>query len=205
MGELHQVFVQEGDPEFWLSPREALQQYMEHMNKLDVYTWIRKGVEDQLLLASGNYAYSRMNGLIPVEEAWAKAKYGEGGHLLHPSGLVAEGPNPITCFADFRHIPEIQYVREISGRSLVPFTPVLVRVKRPSIKVPPYNHRSETEQVKIRDAAFDTILHNDKDIPHLHAQIEDVIRRAMAGDIPPNPWREEYVIPDRKPEEGYAP
>jgi hypothetical protein len=188
------VFVQQGDPEFWLSPREALQQYLEKMNMLDVYTWIRKGVEDQLLLATGRWGYSRMRGLVRADEEDFE-------------GVVSLGRSEtaITCFADFRHIPEVQYVRELAARSLVPFTPILVRVKRPSIPVPPYNHRSETEQVKIRDAAFDAIVNNDQDLPHLYGQIDHIIHLAKTGKIPPNPWQENYVIQNRQPEEGYAP
>jgi hypothetical protein len=189
------IFVQEGDPEFWLSPREALQMYLEQMNKLDVYTWIRKGIEDQLFLATGRWGYSRMRGLVRADDE----DFGETKSIGH------ERQNAVTCFADFRHISEVQYVRDLAAHSLVPFRPVLIRVKRPSIPAPPYDHRSEIEQTKIRDAAFDAIVHNDQDLPHLYAQIDSIIRRAMAGEIPPNPWREEYVIADRKPEEGYAP
>jgi hypothetical protein len=182
------VFVQEGDPEFWLSPREALQIYLEKMNTLDVYTWVRHGVNTHHFLSSGKYDYNRMKGLIPVDRTTPK----RDSHFL-------------TCFADFRHIPEIQYVREYSERPDVSVFPILIRVKRPSIPVPPYNHRSETEQVKIRDAAFDAVVHNDRDLSYLYAQIDNVIQRAKAGDIAPNPWRESYVIADRRPEEGYAP
>jgi hypothetical protein len=191
----YNVFVREGDPEFWLSPREALQQYLEKMNQLDVYTWIRKGIEDQLLLATGRWSYNRMRGLVRADDPEADSR----------TMIDRSSQHAVTCFADFRHIPEVQYIRDLADRSLVPFKPVLIRVKRPSVPVPPYNHRSETEQVKIRDAAFDAVVHNDKDLPYLYAQVDDVVRRAMAGDLPPKSWREEYVIADRKPEEGYAP
>jgi len=192
------VLVQESDPDFWLSPREALQQYLEKMNQLDVYTWIRKGAEDQLLLATGRWGYSRMRGLIHDSDPVAFCS----GDVR---SVGTQTKDPITCFADFRHIPEVQYVKELAARSLVPFQPILVRVKRPSIKTPPYNHRSETEQVKIRDAAFDVIVNNDQDLPHLYAQIDAIVQKAKAGDIKPKSWSPEYVIPNRKPEEGYAP
>lgn len=199
MGESMKIFVQEGDPEFWLSPREALQQYMEKMNQLDIYTWIRKGIENQLFLATRKYGYNRMMGLVQLETAKVQ------GISSTRLSVVPQGENIHTCFADFRHIPEIQYTKELAERSFVKFQPVLIRVKRPNIPKPPYDHRSETEQVKIRDAAFDAIVHNDKDLPHLYAQIDAVISRAISGDIPPNPWKTDYVIPGRKPEEGYAP
>jgi hypothetical protein len=193
-------FVQEGDPEFWLSPREALQIYLEKMNTLDIYTWIRKGVEDQLYIASGKYGYNRMRGLLPAEEVYELA----GGE--QPSGIILPRiQNKITCFADFRHIQEIQYVRDFSKKSMVSYQPILIRVKRPSIPVPPYDHRSETEQTKIRDAAFDAIVHNDEDLSHLYAQIDYVIQKTIGGEIKPKSWLSEYVIENRKPSEGYAP
>jgi hypothetical protein len=183
------IFVQEGDPEFWLSPREALQQYLEKMNQLDVYTWIRKGVADQLMLASPAplepRKYDRMKGLV----------FGENGPARN---------HQITCFADFRHIPEVQYVRDLAARN-DQFKPILIRVKRPSIPVPPYNHRSETEQVKIRDTAFDFIVHNDKDLPHLYGQMDSIVTRVLDEKVRVKHWSREYVLPDRKPEEGYAP
>lgn len=182
----HALFlVKEGDPEFWLSPREVLQQYCEKLNNFYLDTWVRKGVEDQLLLASGDYEYSRMGGVQKASRDWA-------------AGMS----QVFTCFADFRHIHECRYVRNAGGMT---FRPVLVRVKRPSILVPPYDHRSETEQVKIRDAAFDAVLVNDKTVADLHAAIEEVAEMAVRGSLPERQWSDEYVIPNRKPEEGYAP
>jgi len=181
-------FVREGDPEFWLSPREALQQYLEKMNNLYLDTWIRKGIEDQLLLATGKYKYNRMHGVtrdLSVDSA-------------NPSDVV-------TCFADFRHIHEVRYTRHAAQSSLVPFTPVLVRVKRPSITKPPFNHRSETEQVQIRDAAFDFIVHNDKTIEYLHSCADDIVKLSTQDGFKSKVWDDSYVIPNRKPEEGYAP
>lgn len=181
------IFIKEGDPEFWLSPREALQQYMEKMNTLDIYTWVRKGVMDQLAIASGDFIYNKMTGLVRSGMKW---NYGL--------------EKTITCFADFRHIQEIQYVRDFAKRSLVEFTPIVVRVKRPNIKTPPFDHRSETEQVKIRDAAFDAVILNDGTLEQLYAQMNEIVRRALNNEIKPKDWRDEFVISNRLPAEGYA-
>ena len=188
------VFVKEGDPEFWLSPREALQIYLEKMNTLDIYTWIRKGIEDQIYLASGKFEYHRMQGVF------RKDKTPED----FDSGSV-QSKDVITCFADFRHIQEIQYARDFSKRSLVAFKPVMIRVKRPSIPVPPYDHRSETEQVKIRDAAFDAIINNDSDLPSLYVKVDEVITKVISGEIQLKTWKDEYVKDSQNPSDGYAP
>ena len=187
------AFVQEGDPEFWLSPREALQIYLEKMNTLDIYTWVRKGVEDQIYIASRQWGYHRLSGLIAIEDP-----------IIHRASMVQAGDDKITCFADFRHIQEVQFVRDFAKRSLVSYKPILIRVKRPSISTPPYDHRSETEQVKIRDAAFDAVVHNDRDLPHLYTQIDNVMKRVVSGELQPKSWSSEFVIESRKPSEGYA-
>lgn len=184
-GPPHTVFVPEGDPEFWLSPREALQLYCELMNNLDIDTWIRKGVDDQICIASGKWTYDRMKG------------------ILRSQGWTEGMKHVVTCFADFRHIHEIRYVKEFRGP--VPFTPVTVRVKRPSVPIPPYNHRSETEQVQIRDAAFDFVVNNDSSIEALHANADRVMQAVLDPSWRPKPWSDEYVLASRRPEEGYAP
>jgi len=180
------IFVKEGEPMFWLSPRESLQLYCELMNNLDINTWIRKGVEDQIFLASGRYGYSRMGGVVRSDQDWT-----EGMDRV------------VTCFADFRHIHEVRYVKQF--RSLVPFTPVTVRVKRPSVPTPPYAHRSETEQVRIRDAAFDFVVDNDSTVEALHAKADEIVEAASHRLWAPKPWSDDYVLAHRQPEEGYAP
>lgn len=188
LGNAH-VFVPEADPQFWLSPREALQQYLEKMNNLYLDTWIRKGINDQLLIASGNYTYDRMLGLVRAGTNW-----------------TPQFKNVVTCFADFRHIHEVRYTRISSGvSSLVPFRPVLVRIKRPSVPVPPFKHRSETEQVQIRDAAFDFIIENNGTVDQLHRLADEVMSVSLQSDFKPKTWDDSYLIPTRKPEEGYAP
>ena len=180
------IFVKAGDPKFWLSPRESLQLYCELMNNLDINTWIRKGVEDQIFIASGKYGCSRMGGVIRSDQDWT-----EGMDRV------------VTCFADFRHIHEVRYVKQF--RSLIPFTPVTVRVKRPSVPTPPYEHRSETEQVKIRDAAFDFVVDNDSTVEALHAAADRVLEAVSHRLWTPKLWDDEYMLASRRPEEGYAP
>lgn len=179
-------FVKEGDPKFWLSPRESLQLYCELMNNLDINTWIRKGVEDQLLIATGEYSYSRMKGVY------------KGSHLPHPTGHPY-----VTCFADFRHIHEIRYVRSLPRREDLKIA--AIRVKRPGLRMPPYRHRSETEQVQIRDSAFDFVVENDSNVEDLHRKADAILDTVMLEGWRSLSWSDSCVVEDRKPTEGYAP
>lgn len=178
------IFVKQGNPRFWLSPREALQKYCELMNTLYGDTWIHKGINTSLKLAEtihfktgvnlAKYHYSQMKGL---EKYW-----GPDNH-----GPVIEEDVIITCFADFRHKHEINFLRKVS-RDLI--TPVLIRIKRPGIDKPPFNHRSETEQATIEDSAFDFVINNDstlKDLDNVVESILDVVKgpswKSLQGTI----------------------
>jgi len=163
------IFIQQGDPRFWLSPREALQKYCELMNTLYGDTWIHKGIDTSLKLAEtyffktgvnlAQYRYSQMEGL--------KKYYGPDNH-----GPVIKENIIITCFADFRHKHEINYLRNKAGPAL---TPALIRIKRPGIDKPPFNHRSETEQATIEDGAFDFVINNDKTLEDLDQKVEKIL------------------------------
>jgi hypothetical protein len=149
-----------GDPKVWLSPREALQRYCELMNLMYENTWVRKSLETHKIMtetqkiSGGDYLcweYSRMGGLI---------------RRLDSQENLASAPEVFfSCSADFRHWHEMILARQMTTDS---FIPVLIRVKRPSIPNPPYNHRSETEMAAIPDSVFDFIINNDGTIEELH-------------------------------------
>jgi hypothetical protein len=141
---------EEGDPVFWLSPREALQKYCELMNNLYLNTWIRKGIENHIKIASGKYSYDRMEGLIPIQD---------------PGRFFNQEENQITCFADFRHWHEIRMAKSVCSSST---TPILVRVISERVSKPPYDHRSETEQVTIPDNEFNFVVRNNGTVKDLH-------------------------------------
>ncbi len=174
-----------GDPRFWLSPREALQMYCEQLNNLWIDTWIHKGIEDQKRIAKGKYLYSRMGGVVNAGGDWT-----EGMERV------------VTCFADFRHVHEFRLARESASDSM---RVVLVRIKRPSVPVPPYDHRSETEQVRVRDAAFDYVVRNGSSVEGLHQLADAIIAEASDPDWKPRQWTDDLVLAARRPEEGYAP
>jgi hypothetical protein len=176
----------EGDPVFWLSPREALQKYMELMNTLYSNTWIRKGIEDHRSIATNRYTYSKTAGLLPRTRPILNADKEMSNSLV------------ITCFSDFRHIHEHKLARESTGNSL---TPVLIRIKRPTITKPPFSHRSETEQTRIRDEAYDFIINNDSSLEHLYQMIDDMVETFLGKDWKGKTWDPSFVLPDEG--EGY--
>lgn len=166
-----QIFFGDTDPRFFLSPREALQLYCDLMNQLYLCTWVRAGVDVHRKLAewgdqefSGGaklrWVYDRMEGLKPNDGS----RFSDGGDV-------------ITCFSDFRHWHEIRYVRE-AERNLAEgedFKAVLIRVKRPGVEKPPFNHRSETEQATIPDSEFDYVVDNNDTISGLHAVVDTIV------------------------------
>jgi hypothetical protein len=147
--------VKEGDPAYWLSPREALQKYCELMNTLYGNTWVRKAFEVHEQIGTGLYNYSKMGGL----EARSERR---------------EGENVITVMADFRHKHEIS-----AAKNLKNIKSVLVRIKSKRVPNPPFNHRSETEQAEIPDTEFDYIINNDGSIQDLHNQARDLVNRVL--------------------------
>ena len=163
------VFVKEGDPRFWLSPREALQRYCELMNQMYLRSWSRKGVEVHKRLSEIHqqhgdevffrHSYSKMEGLVENDMR-------DGTNWRKTDGTFR------SCFADFRHVHEIVEA-DSAGSDLL--TPVLVRVKRPSVPEPPYDHRSETEQAGIPDRAFDYVVDNDGTLDNLYAKVDRIV------------------------------
>jgi hypothetical protein len=166
-------FIEEDHPNFFLSPREALQLYCNLMNDLYLDSWIRKGIEVHRSLATVHqmekdevfmrFGYDRMSGLVPHDlndgENWRK----HDGRFF-------------TTFSDFRHRHEISLVR----RAADAYVPVVIRVKHPKIVTPPYDHRSETEQATIPDSAFDFVIMNDGTLEDLYAKVDQAMTTAAA-------------------------
>lgn len=137
--------ILEGNPDYWLSPREALQKYCELMNTLFGDTWVRKAFEVHGLLGSGSHGYDPMVGLVEKQN-------------------VTNG-NVITVMADFRHWHEVLAAKRITGARVV-----LIRIKSDRVPLPPFPHRSETEQATIPDSEFDYVVMNNGTIENLHSE-----------------------------------
>ena len=162
------ILVAEGDPRFWLSPREALQKYGELMNSMYLDSWVRKGIEIHRKIATGEYLYSKMGG------------------VMRDSSFVGPGPGTVvTCFSDFRHVHEVRAARRAEADPDV--TSVLVRIRSKRVPHPPFDHRSETEQVSIPDFEFDFVVHNDGSVKDLHEAVDLIAASGFAsGSSPTN-------------------
>lgn len=158
-------YIEIGDPRFWLSPRETLQKYCELMNDMYLDTWIRKSIETQLEVANNypNYTYDEMEGIVHKNDS-----------MKRPDFLI-------TCSPDFRHWHEIKLLRSSARENT---TVILIRVKRPSIPKPPYQHRSEIEQTSIPDSEFNFVLDNCESIECLNVKTEKVMRTILDSGLP---------------------
>lgn len=188
--EIKEILIEANDPNYWLSPREVLQKYCELMNKCYLYTWSSKAISIHEKLGEvvhypngdGNvkfdkgiynrvgepfwarqYSYTKMGGLVKNTE------------LRYQDLLFPDGQNKnFTCFADFRHVHEVIDVNNFEEKSNS--TVILIRVKRPSVPEPPYDHRSETEQVMIPDKAFDFIINNNGTQNDLNYKVKEIVK-----------------------------
>lgn len=166
-----------GDPKIWLSPREALQRYCELMNLMYENTWVRKSLETHKIMTETQkirgcdylyWEYDRMMGLV---------------RRLDSQENLASVPDIFfSCSADFRHWHEIILARQMTTEF---FIPVLIRVKRPSIPNPPYNHRSETEMADIPDSVFDFVINNDETVEELHKLARKVLMAVKLPEFKP--------------------
>jgi hypothetical protein len=162
-------FIEEGDPKFWLSPREALQRYCVLLEELYHGSLIDYAANVHLKLAPHDggalkYKYDRMTGL----EELAKTSWRRPEQFF------------MTCFSDFRRKHQIQGARNRGCYSLIP---VMIRVKRPGIEEPPYDHISETEQATIPDSAFDFVINNDGNFDDLNVKVDNAV-----ASFTPNGW-----------------
>jgi len=145
--------ISEGDPKYWLSPREALQQVGELLNNLYQNTWIDLGLKTHQVLAEGGYKYSRMEG-------------------LKKDNSIPKPKTFISCFSDFRHHNEIHATRKLESADL---KTILIRIKSCKIPQPQHDHKSEIEQTTIPDSHFDFIIQNDGTLMLYHEMIDKIL------------------------------
>jgi len=178
------ILVSNKDPKWFLSPRESLQKYMELMNTLYADTWIRKGINIHKEIFSGIVSSeSYMNMTLNYDKT---------------SGIIDDYMNTpifnktfISTFSDFRHIHEHRLSRKEASGTLIP---VLIRIKRNSIMNPPFDHRSETEQTRIRDAAYDFIIDNNSTLEDLYRTVDLIVETCSDKNWFSKPWSEDFIL-----------
>ena len=102
----------------------------------------------------------------------------------------------VTCFSDFRHVHEHRKARSVSGKKGKDFVTktVLLRIKRPGIETPPFDHRSETEQCLIPDRAYDFIIDNDGTLDDLYESVDKMMDWTRFSGWTPKTWDQSIIL-----------
>ena len=82
-------------------------------------------------------------------------------------------------------------------------TPVLVRIKRPTVTKAPFNHRSETEQTRIRDSAYDFVINNSGSLEDLYVALDGIVRTCSNPNWVGLEWSEDFILSTEQ--EAYQP
>lgn len=192
-----QVFGDAKDDVDWrtgLKPRVLLQDHMKLLQDHYEPTWIEKGIEDHKKLADVlvyghmreycfRYLYGRTTGVIPIPYDPLT-----GPHFEFEKPII-------TTFSDIRHFHDVNGVKKVDSDTKaaevveeVPhITGAVVRIKRPGIDEPPFDHRSETEQATIPDDEFHFIVDNDSTIEDLGQKMASVMTYLLKFGIPEIP------------------
>jgi hypothetical protein len=173
------IKIKKGDPRFWLSPREALQKHCAQFDNLCSTTQIESAISISHMIEH-RFTYTREYGI------------GATNHRSKPYNFIV--------FSDFRHAHEFEFMK--SGK-IGRIKPIFIRIKRSGVEVPPYDHRSETEQAKISDMAFEFIIENDRNIEHLHNETYHIINQILSNKIEEKEWKSEYFCPTWDHKKGY--
>jgi hypothetical protein len=162
----------EVDPRIGVKPRILLQDYMKLLQDRYEPTWIEKGIKVHKELANSKLRYERTKGVI---ESSYDGRFLNHAQFLDPKFEYVV----ITTFSDIRHWHDVRGVKNNGG--------AVVRVKRPGIDKPPFDHRSETEQATIPDEEFHFIIDNDFGLEDLYRKIDSVIEYLMKFGFPEVP------------------
>lgn len=146
------------NPELFLSPREALQVHCETMNTLFEPTWVKSVFNNinnilKLNAAGHSVSYSRVDGIVQSRTS-------------NPNGLIF-------VLNDLRHWHEMRYADSLN---LPDFKITKIRVKRPSVPTPPFDHRSETEQASIPDSEFNFVIDNNATLEDFYNVVQNIAR-----------------------------
>lgn len=168
------ILIGEGNPNFWLSPREVLQKQCACTQDMYEDVWINDSIQSQSSWIKNNYKLP--NKFTRNDQTYTQSK----GFIQ--SSIIWKDKCSIIC-SDIRHKHEINYVHK--HMNSLNYIPVVIRIKRPGIENPPYDHRSETEQSSIPDESFDFVINNDSDTSHLSYIADEIMSIIDSGNYQP--------------------
>lgn len=141
----------------YLTPRYSLQTLGTEWGR-DCYpdTWVDYAIRIYNKLQAGDCYYDFREGL-----RWTSSVEG----VMTPKKSV--------IISDTRFKNELRLIQAAGGKA--------IRIKRPGVDAPAWQHRSETEQMEIPDDEFDYILDNDGDLNDLEGEVQE-LRRWLSGE-----------------------
>lgn len=171
-------FIEEGDPNFWLSPREVAQSNFTNLQNMYENVWVQNFVELAADYMNRSY-YDPDTFDKPCHVTIPEYKPSDG--FVSSPEIWNHGPS-IIC-TDIRHKHDIRYIRQNAKK--LNYVPVMIRIKRPEYDKPAYDHRTETEQATIPDDIFDYVVDNDKSVYDLHNQAHSIFNNVRSGMFMP--------------------
>lgn len=157
-------FIEEGDPNFWLSPREVLQSHCTNLQDMYEEIWVQHLIKFNKEYVS-HVIYDDKNFEKPYHISTQQYDDEHGlivGPWFHSNDSVI-----IVC-PSIRHKHEIRTIRQLAKANN--YIPIFIRIKRPGYDAPKYDHRTETEQTKISDDVFDFVVNNNSTIEDLQSR-----------------------------------
>lgn len=141
-------------PQCYLSPRYALQRIGTEWGR-HCYdnTWV-----DYAIRIGGTLTANKQAHYTPQRGMW-----------LDPAVPEKVTPYKAVIISDVRFVNEIKGIRKAGGK--------LVRVKRPGLDSPAWQHASETEQAEIPNEEFDLIVDNDGSLEDLDQKAQDLSQK----------------------------
>lgn len=148
-------------PQCYLTPRYALQRLGTEWGRDNFpNTWVNYAVRVYHRLQNGDCYYDQKSGLRTTSFV------GEGASPYHSSSWMRSKRDVVISDARFKN--ELAGIKAAGGK--------VIRVKRPGVEAPAWQHASETEQMEIPDSEFDYIVVNDGTLEDLAGKVDALAR-----------------------------
>lgn len=141
----------------YLTPRYALKQLGETVGR-NCYkeTWVNHTIKQARII-------NNQSSLNPLLYDYQDSK----GLYLYVGS--EDRPYPINVVVyDARYINELERLRNNDA--------VLIRVKREGYEKPKFDHKSETEQLRLDDDYFDFVIENDQGLEELEIKVKNLLK-----------------------------